>query len=151
MTPEIAANLLLKEPDIDGITISGGEPMAQAFGLAKMVQLLRERKELHILCFSGYRYEQLLKQPEETGIPALLTLIDVLVDGPFIQNLNNGTTFAGSSNQRILSLSQRPIPGDQVWPIRKMELHIRNGMILTVGVPPTGWDRNITKDVTRLD
>ena len=151
MTPEVAANLLLKEPGIEGITISGGEPMAQAYGLTRMAQILRKRKELHIICFSGYRHEYLIKQPVETGIPEFLAMIDILVDGPYIQNLNQGTTFAGSSNQRIISLSQRPIPGNSGWPLRKMELHIRNGMILSVGVPPLGWNRRFADNISRMD
>ncbi len=141
MEPEEAAAILLTNSQIEGITISGGEPMGQAQELAKMIGFIRERKELHIICFSGYVYEDLLKSPQETGIPDLLAQIDMLIDGPYVENLNMSTTFAGSSNQRLLTLSNRKVPNGNSWEYRKLEMHIRDGSILTVGVPPKDWDK----------
>src|SRR5215213_2874097 len=59
MTPEqILEGLDLEQ--ISGLTFSGGEPMEQAAGLAKLVRLARQKKDLDLICFTGYRYEQLL-------------------------------------------------------------------------------------------
>jgi anaerobic ribonucleoside-triphosphate reductase activating protein len=141
LTPAEAAARLLSNPAIEGITLSGGEPMAQAAGLAEMLQIVRAtRPDLHVICFSGYTYEALLRQPASSGVPDLLSRIDLLIDGPYVQALNQGDTFAGSRNQRLIPLSQRPLPGDARWELRKLEMHIRDGAILTVGVPPKDWE-----------
>jgi anaerobic ribonucleoside-triphosphate reductase activating protein len=141
MDPAEAAQRLLENPAIEGVTISGGEPTLQATGLAEMIRILRAQKELHIICFSGYHYEELLSRPAETGVPSLLAGVDLLIDGPYIHSLNMNTSFAGSSNQRRIVLSDRKVPDGDRWQNRKIELHIRDGNILTVGVPPKEWNR----------
>ncbi len=142
LTPAQAADQLLANPNIEGITFSGGEPMVQAASLAALVRILRSRKELHIACFSGYNYENLLMNPPYPGVQDLLDVLDVLIDGPYIEKMNTGDTFAGSRNQRILKLSERPAPGGNVWTPRKTELFVRNGSILAVGVPPSQLKKN---------
>lgn len=139
LSPEEVADHLLADPKVDGISLSGGEPTAQAPALAQLLRILRKRRELHILCFSGYRFETLLHRPPESGVADLLDLIDLLIDGPYLQSLNQGDTFAGSSNQRMIQLSDRALPGSGPWEIRRVEVRIRQGSILAVGVPPKGW------------
>jgi anaerobic ribonucleoside-triphosphate reductase activating protein len=144
LSPTAAAARLLADPAIEGISLSGGEPTAQAPALAAMLRRVRaQRPELHILCFSGYPYETLLTRPPESGVPALLAEIDLLVDGPYLQAHNLGDTFAGSRNQRLIPLSERPLPGTGPWALRRMEVHIRGGSILAVGVPPREWPRDL--------
>lgn len=145
-SPSQAADQLLSNPEVEGVTISGGEPMVQAEGLAALIRILRSRKNLHIICFTGFVYEGLILKPLFPGVQNLLDLLDVLIDGPYLEKQNSGDTFAGSRNQRILKLSDRPAPAGNEWTPRKTELHIRNGNILAVGVPP----RNLEKDwITR--
>jgi anaerobic ribonucleoside-triphosphate reductase activating protein len=140
LSPEKVAKYLLSNPEIQGITISGGEPTAQAHGLVEMIKIARHiRDDLHIICFSGFTYESLQKRPLTTGILELLQLIDVLIDGPYIEGLNHGDSFPGSRNQRMISLSERPLPGAGPFELRKMEVYIRNGNVLAVGIPPLQW------------
>ena len=139
LTPEDAAERLLQRDDIEGITISGGEPMVQAAGLADMLRFIRRKRNLHIICFTGFRYETLLKWDKTKKIRPFLSELDVLIDGPYIEKLNNGQTFPGSANQRIIDLSNKPLPGDQTWHLRRMEYHLRERNILTVGIPPKEW------------
>lgn len=146
MSPKTAAEKLLANPEIEGITISGGEPSVQALGLAEMLYQVRlKRPELHVICFSGYSYEILLQRDPKSGVPDLLSEIDLLVDGPYIQSQNHGDTFAGSRNQRLIPLSNRPLPGAGPWDLRRMEVHIRKDNILAVGVPPLNWPRDLLK------
>ena len=140
LTPAQAAARLLANPAVEGITLSGGEPTAQAPALAAMLTLLRAERELHVICFSGFPYETLLRRSPESGVPALLAQLDLLVDGPYLQARNTGDTFAGSSNQRLIPLSNRPLPGSGPWTLRRMELLLREGSILAVGVPPKDWN-----------
>ena len=115
--------------------------MLQAIALSKLVRNLREQKELHIICFTGYRLETIKSWPVMRGVGELLSQIDVLIDGPYIESLNHGNSFAGSTNQRILTLSDRAVPGDGTFSTRNMEIHIRNRSILAVGIPPKGWKK----------
>ena len=60
----------------------------------------------HVMTYTGYVYEDLLKMAEEDpAIGKLLAVTNVLVDGPYIEELRDLTLeFRGSSNQRIITL-----------------------------------------------
>ncbi len=84
------------------VTFSGGDPMFQAEGFAELARAIRERSDKTIWCFTGYKFENLLKNPKQLE---LLKLIDVLVDGPFVQSLRDEDLFfRGSSNQRLINV-----------------------------------------------
>ena len=120
---------------IDGITFSGGEPMEQASGLAALIRLARKRKDLDLICFTGYRFERLLNNPPNKGVSDLLNEVDVLIDGPFIQSLNNSTGLRGSTNQRIIHLTDRLMGYDLVSQDRKIELTLVNDKLVFIGIP----------------
>ena len=87
----------------EGITLSGGDPFCNFDNLLELLKLLK--RELlpgkTIWCYTGYTYEELI----DLGQIESLKLIDVLVDGKFIKELNdNEHKFRGSSNQRIIYL-----------------------------------------------
>lgn len=85
----------------DGITILGGEPMAQSLGLVSLLRALKKRG-LHVVVYSGYTLEALSRRPEPEICEAL-HLIDLLVDGPFVASFANGAgEWRGSRNQRII-------------------------------------------------
>jgi anaerobic ribonucleoside-triphosphate reductase activating protein len=64
-----------------------------------------------IVIFSGYTLEQLIEMgKQERYIRQLLHLSDVLIDGPFIEELKDlELLFRGSSNQRIIDLSMESV------------------------------------------
>ena len=96
--------IVRSNPLCRGVTFSGGEPFAQAEGYAKLAKLLKEAG-YEVASYSGYTFEQLLR-----GTPAqreLLSSIDVLIDGPFIQAEKSlEVPFRGSKNQRILDVKK---------------------------------------------
>lgn len=72
----------------DGISILGGEPFAQPEGLLATVQALRARGCPHILCYTGYTHERLLRMAEQQpAIDAVLDQVDALLDGPYVAAL----------------------------------------------------------------
>jgi anaerobic ribonucleoside-triphosphate reductase activating protein len=134
LTPE----KVLEKLDLDtitGMTLSGGEPMEQAAGLAELVRLARQKKDLDLICFTGYRYERLLKNPPNNGVSVLLAQVDVLVDGPYIQSLNNSVGLRGSSNQRVIHLTSRLKGHDFESQSRQVEITITNGELAFIGIP----------------
>ena len=143
------ATILLHNSSIEGITFSGGEPMLQAEGLASLIRIIRKKRDLNTLCFTGYTYKQLLCEPKDSPVHKLLAELDVLIDGPYIAELNNNRGLRGSSNQNIYYLTERLKQYDLENEARHVELHIQNGYSLMVGVPPKGilnmLDQIITK------
>jgi anaerobic ribonucleoside-triphosphate reductase activating protein len=134
LTPEEAIAQLDLE-GITGLTFSGGEPMMQAAGLAELARLARQHKDLDVICFTGFRYERLLKHPPTPGVPDLLAQVDVLIDGPFVQSLHDSIGLRGSSNQRILHLTSRLKGHDLESQTRKVEITITDGELGFIGIP----------------
>ena len=86
------------------VTFSGGDPMFQAEGFAELARAIRQQSNKTIWCFTGYLFENLVKNPAQLE---LLKLIDVLVDGPFMKDLRDEDLFfRGSSNQRIIHVQK---------------------------------------------
>ncbi|MGI6243651.1 MAG: anaerobic ribonucleoside-triphosphate reductase activating protein [Prevotella sp.] len=84
------------------VTFSGGDPMFQPEGFTELAQAIRKRTHKTIWCFSGFKFETLMRNPRQRR---LLELIDVLVDGPFVRELRDESlVFRGSSNQRIIDV-----------------------------------------------
>ncbi|MEA4848708.1 MAG: anaerobic ribonucleoside-triphosphate reductase activating protein [Clostridiaceae bacterium] len=88
---------------IDGVTFSGGEPFLQAEAFIHIAEKLREAG-MNIICYTGFTYEELTGSGDESRIK-LLGLIDVLIDGPYIEGLKDlGLSYRGSGNQRIIDV-----------------------------------------------
>ena len=108
-------------PDyVDGITFLGGEPF-EPENQRELVKLLRRiKKELPqktVWSFSGYTYEELTGDSravcEVTN--EMLSMLDVLVDGEFVEELKNvSLVFRGSSNQRIIDVKKSLESGEVV-------------------------------------
>lgn len=91
-------------PLLAGMTLSGGEPLLQpqaALALAKAVKAQGKT----LLIYTGYRLEDLAERSmHDDTLKHLLTLTDILIDGPYDASLHSlNLEFRGSSNQRILS------------------------------------------------
>ena len=134
LTPEeVLERLDLSQ--ISGLTFSGGEPMSQAAGLAALARLARRKKDLDLICFTGYRYERLLRQPPHSGVHELLAEVDVLVDGPFVQAQADSMGLRGSANQRIIHLTPRLRGYDLETNQRKIEITVGNAELGFIGIP----------------
>lgn len=100
-SPEELLAQIFKNPLTDGVTLSGGEPMCQAKEFLPLVVECRKRG-LNIWVYTGYLFEELICMND---CLRLLQNIDVLVDGPFIQEERSlDLVFRGSKNQRIIDV-----------------------------------------------
>ena len=130
----LAHELLIDNPTVRGITISGGEPMLQASATAAMLRHARQYRAFDVLVYSGYTLEQLLAS-SMPGVQEFLQEIDVLIDGPYRQDLAVKGQLFGSSNQRIHFLSDRIKPQDIEYWGHRLELHVTDGQAIMVGIP----------------
>ncbi len=123
-------------PSLEGLTISGGEPLQQAPALAEFLLGVRETTQLSVLLFTGYEWNEI--QPIR-GIKEILDCIDVLISGRYQDNRRLAAGLAGSSNKTIHYLTTRYTPADlEVVP--EAEIWIEpDGRILFSGIDPVKW------------
>lgn len=102
---EEMVNQMEHNPLLDGITLSGGEPLEQAKGFVALARAAKEMA-LHIMIYTGYTYEEIVDLGDDLpGAGDLLDLADILVDGPFQRDAKDPMLrFRGSGNQRIIHL-----------------------------------------------
>lgn len=100
------AERIVANNDINGVTISGGEPFLQATNLTKLLEVIhKKRPELNIIVYTGYTIEQLTSEKAKK----ILEYIDLLIDGPYIDSLNDEKGLRGSNNQRFHYLTNKLI------------------------------------------
>lgn len=94
---------------LDGVTFSGGEPFLWGNELYEIGYAAHEMG-LNVMTYSGYTWETLAEKARtDLSIKKLLTVTDLLVDGPFVLAKRDVTLkYRGSSNQRILDLTCYP-------------------------------------------
>ncbi len=106
---------------IRGLTLLGGEPFEPQNRPALIVLAEKVRRKLPektIWCYTGYDYEKDLlagRVGEEASVRALLELLDVLVDGEFVEEQKVlDLRFRGSRNQRIIDVKKSLTSGHTV-------------------------------------
>lgn len=121
------------QSQIQGVTISGGEPLQQMRPLLKLLHLLRSETDLSILLFSGYTWSEIECMP--MGEP-LLNLLDVLVAGRYVQEQPGSGGLLGSSNQQIYYLTKRYSAQDVEQTPPAEVILTPDGEILLSGIQP---------------
>lgn len=101
---------------INGLSLLGGEPFEPENQKALLPFLVMFREKFpnkDVWCYTGFTIEQILGKTEPKSraateiAPEMLSLIDVLVDGPYVEELHNITLkFRGSSNQRVIDIKK---------------------------------------------
>lgn len=111
------ASEINKRSYLTGITLSGGDPFFNANKTVNFLLMLLafiERDNLSIWIYTGFCFEDIINM-ESLSEKKLLSLADVIVDGPFVQALANKTLkFRGSSNQRIIDVQKTLEKGEIV-------------------------------------
>lgn len=146
ITPEDLSKKILKTQGIEGITISGGEPMLQVEGLLRLVELLHKESPLSVICYTGFTLEE-LRRKKDKKIDDFLSKIDVLIDGRYIDSLNDNKGLRGSTNQKIHFLSglYRELEDEFLNRKRDMEIHLFKDHYLLVGIKPKLFEKNMGK------
>jgi len=97
---------MMMAPNIEGVTFLGGEPFSQAAALAEVGRKVQDAG-LSVMTLSGFIIEA-LRAAHRPDWNALLAVSDLLIDGPFREDLlDTSRPWVGSSNQRYHFLSDR--------------------------------------------
>lgn len=142
--PLILSSRILGISGIEGITLSGGDPFDQPLDLlAEFLEELSRRSDLSVMCYTGRTLEQLRRDARAEVIERILSCVDILVDGLYVESLNDGRVWRGSSNQQIHFLSPRYHHLEaSVLESRERNLEVSVGaarQIEITGIPPAGF------------
>jgi len=139
------AHFLNSISGIEGITLVGGEPLLQYKALSVLLPLIKA-SGLSVMLYTGYLFEEIKAHPSHE-MKTVLSHIDILVDGPYEMEKDHGEMWRGSSNQRIIFLTERYKGWEWVRNVRKRQLSIHydsEGKYLILGIPPALMN-NVTK------
>ncbi len=105
----------LEDPLNKGVTFSGGEPFCQPEPLYELGSRFK-KLGMSLWCYSGWTFEELIRKAErEEFTKKLLSILDVLVDGRFIEERRSlALQFRGSDNQRLIDVPKSLAEGKAV-------------------------------------
>ena len=99
--------MVRKDPLLDGITLSGGDPFHQGRVSAALAKEIK-KIGLNVITYTGYTFEEIMKEIDiNIGWKELLYETDILIDGKFdIDKKSLLLKFRGSENQRIIDVKK---------------------------------------------
>ncbi|MBQ7529874.1 anaerobic ribonucleoside-triphosphate reductase activating protein [bacterium] len=101
--PKEIIEMMKKNPLLDGLSLSGGEPFDQPEALTDLAESAH-RCGYGVMAWSGYTFEELMANEAQRR---LLEAVDVLVDGPFmLEQRSLSLLWRGSANQRVLDVKR---------------------------------------------
>ncbi len=133
---ELVARALAE--DVEGVSFLGGEPFAQAAGLAAVARGVRAAGR-SVMVFSGYTLDE-LRAMESPAVHDLLAHADLLVDGRYdASRRTTARRWVGSDNQVMHFLTDRYSPLDaRFYEPNHVEIRMRGGEITLNGWPVHG-------------
>lgn len=130
---DLFQRLVAPGPAIEGITISGGEPLQQQEPLLALLQRVKQETELSVLLLTGFSWPEVERMP---AAPALLANIDVLLAGRYRQSSRLARDLRGSANKTVHFLTGRYTTAD-LQAVPPAELIISpGGEIFISGIDP---------------
>lgn len=125
----------ITDSQCEGITVSGGEPFLQSAALLQLIRTIREKQDIGVIVYSGFTLDEL--RHDDLKVP-LLSEIDILIDGRYVKELDDGRAYVGSSNQVIHYLTSRYADiGKEYYASskRRAEIKLTSTQALLIGVP----------------
>jgi anaerobic ribonucleoside-triphosphate reductase activating protein len=151
-TIEDLSKELISLPNIEGVTFSGGEPMMQAKALCSLIDKMHSQRELSFVCFTGFYLEQIITEGT-VAQKQLLERLDLLIDGPYLEERHSDLKWLGSDNQRIHFLTDRYLHIKPTLSERGnwVEFEFNNdGRFHWMGIPPRGFRKVLLEQFKRL-
>ena len=123
---------LIKNFEVEGVTISGGDPLEQEDDLLELLFLLKEIKlRKGIILFSGFSRNEIRENPIREKC---LSYIDVLIDGRYVEELKVESSLRGSSNQEFYFFSDK-ISREELSFDQEIEISFLEEDIMMTGFP----------------
>lgn len=133
---QLAGQILARKHSLEGLTISGGEPLYQHRALENLLAIIRKNSNLSVLVFSGYTLDEIRRIP---GSQAFLEKIDVLIAGRYQADQRVASGLIGSANKTIHLLSSRYTISD-LEAVPQAEIILSpEGEIILSGIDPLKW------------
>lgn len=136
-------DLIITQKDIQGITISGGEPFLQFKSIFELIVKVKTMTKLDVMLYSGYTYEELQNMIPDKVCKTFFGYVDIFVDGEYIDELNDNQMFRGSSNQNIYFFTPKyEMYKDNILKnkTRDIEFDVNpNSDVFMVGIPPKNF------------
>lgn len=137
--------------NLTGVTISGGEPFLQSRGIAEFLKLIKDETSLDVMIYSGYTLAE-LKCWNNVDVNYIIDNSDILIDGEYVEELNNNSIYRGSDNQVVHFLSNKYKPFAQIinnTKNRSLEFIYKNNALFTVGLPEKGFQSKFWQQVEK--
>jgi anaerobic ribonucleoside-triphosphate reductase activating protein len=146
---QLFARIRASGAGLEGLTVSGGEPMQQADAVAALLARIRRDTALSVVLFTGFTWAELVGKrsggvqqrflPAAAGVEAVLRQVDVLIAGRYDQNRRLASALTGSANKTIHFLTARYTPADlQAVPEAEVLITPRGETVLS-GIEPVRW------------
>jgi anaerobic ribonucleoside-triphosphate reductase activating protein len=121
---------------IEGITVSGGEPLQQCQPLIAWLRRLRHETGLSTLLFTGYSWEEIQQMPDKQEV---LAYLDVLIAGRYDASRHLAHDLRGSANKTMYFLTDRYQLGN-LRSVHSAEVVIAaDGTVILSGIDPLKW------------
>jgi anaerobic ribonucleoside-triphosphate reductase activating protein len=133
---DLLARLAALQETIEGLTISGGEPLQQRLPLLRLLRRVRQETSLTSLLFSGFTWAEIQQMPDAG---AFLACLDILVAGRYEADQRLARDLRGSANKTVYFLTNRYALSDlQAVPPAEVII-TAEGEIMVSGIDPVGW------------
>ncbi|MBQ8790538.1 MAG: radical SAM protein [Ruminiclostridium sp.] len=135
---EKLAEMIISSKNTEGITISGGEPLLQADRLYQLLKIVKTaRPDYSVVIYTGFTIDQALTCENNEVSRLINELADVVIDGRYVDEQNDNKGLRGSSNQRIIHITDRykEHPAYDVNRKRQSRFITNAGRMYMVGVP----------------
>jgi anaerobic ribonucleoside-triphosphate reductase activating protein len=132
----LTRRILEVKDGLEGLTISGGEPLYQHRALARILAEVRAQTGLSVLVFTGYSWDELRRLK---GIEQFLSHVDVLLAGRYMAERRVAQGLIGSANKTAHFLTSRYTPGDLEGVPQAEVILSPDGKITFSGIDPLTW------------
>lgn len=122
---------------IEGLTISGGEPLQQRHALLALLRRVRQETALSVVLFTGYTWEEVQRMPE--AAETLLSCVDVLIAGRYVATQHLARDLRGSANKTVHLLTDRyTMAHVHAVPLAEVIITEAGGVVVS-GIDPVRW------------
>lgn len=125
---------MVSNAQVEGMVVSGGEPLLQYDALCDLLTWFN-RNGYGIIVYTGFTEDEV-----KSRFPVILTVSDILIPGPYIEEQNDGKGLRGSANQPVIFLTERYSKEKEYFNTgpRIIELEFEKEFMAVCGIPPAG-------------